>query len=112
LRSVKYLSVGQRLIPASIVISLRTYGEWTVPLPLNVVLMTTCVSWHAALYLLINWWLWNYHYPALYVHETDSPHSGHAYVSANLYMYASLPLYSWPHRKLSMVMPFFGDLQM
>jgi len=47
------------------------------------------------------------------VHESGIPHSGHASVDANPYLYASLPLYSsWPYRNLRMVMPSLGELRM
>ena len=46
------------------------------------------------------------------VHESGKPHSGHASVGANPYLYASLPLYSWPYRNLRMVMPSLGELHM
>ena len=46
------------------------------------------------------------------VHESGSPHSGHASVGANPYLYASLPLYSCPYRNLRMVMPSVGELRM
>ncbi len=45
------------------------------------------------------------------VHESGIPHSGHASVGANPYLYASLPLYSWPYRNLRMVMPSLGELR-
>ncbi len=46
------------------------------------------------------------------VHESGKPHSGHASVGANPYLYASLPLYSCPYRILRMVMPSVGELRM
>ena len=46
------------------------------------------------------------------VHESGIPHSGHAPVGANPYLYASLPLYSWQYRNLRMVMPSLGELLM
>jgi hypothetical protein len=46
------------------------------------------------------------------VHESGMPHSGHASVGANPYLYASLPLYSLPYRNLRMVMPSLGELRM
>ncbi len=46
------------------------------------------------------------------VHESGMPHSGHAWVDANPYLYASLPLYSWPYRNLRIVMPSLGELRM
>ena len=46
------------------------------------------------------------------VHESGMTHSGHASVGANPYLYASLPMYSWPYRNLRMVMPSLGELRM
>ncbi len=46
------------------------------------------------------------------VHESGMPLSGHASVGANPYLYASLPLYSWPYRNMRMVMPSPGELRM
>ena len=46
------------------------------------------------------------------VHESAMSHSGHASVGANPYLYASLPLYSWPYRNLRMVMLSLGELRM
>ncbi len=46
------------------------------------------------------------------VHESGIPHSGHASVGDNPYLYASLPLYSWPYRNLRMVMPSLDELRM
>ena len=74
--------------------------------------MAAWVSWHAALCLLMMWLLWCEHWPAMCVHESGKPHSGHASVGANPYLYASLPLYSWPYRNLRMVMPSLGELRM
>ncbi len=44
--------------------------------------------------------------------EYGNSHSGHASVGASLYLYASLPFYSWSYVNFSMIMPFFGDLRM
>ncbi len=63
-----------------------------VPPPLNAVLMAACVSWHAALCLLMNLFLRDLHSPTMCVHESGSPHNGHASVGASLYLCASLPL--------------------
>ncbi len=46
------------------------------------------------------------------VHESGNPHSGHASVGANPYLYASLPLYNCPYRNLRMVLPSVGELRM
>ncbi len=46
------------------------------------------------------------------VHESGNPHSGHASMGANPYLYASLPLYSCPYMNLRMVMPSVGELRM
>ena len=83
-----------------------------MPPPLKAVRMAAWVSWHAALCLLMMWLLWCEHWPAMCVHESGKPHSGHASVGANPYLYASLPLYSWPYRNLRMVMPSLGELRM
>jgi len=53
-RSIKCSSVVWCLVPASIVIHLRLCGERMVPTPLNAVMMVVCVSWHAALCLLMH----------------------------------------------------------
>ena len=87
-------------------------GEYIVPPPLKAVRMAAWVSWHVALCLLIMWLLWCEHWPAMCVHESGMPHSGHTSVSASPYLYASLPLYSWPYRNLRMVMPSLGELRM
>ena len=42
------------------------------------------------------------------MHESGSPHNGHASVVASPYLYASLPLYSCPYRNLRIVMPSLG----
>ncbi len=46
------------------------------------------------------------------VHETGRPRSRHASVGANPYLYASLPLYSWPYKNSRMVIPSLGELRM
>ncbi len=69
---------------------------------LNAVLMVECVSWHAPLCLLINWWLLSLQFPAMCVQESGNPHSGHAFVGASLYLCANFPLYTWPYMYLSM----------
>ncbi len=46
------------------------------------------------------------------MHESGKPHSGHASVGPNPYLYASLPLYSCPYKNLMMVMPSLGELRM
>ena len=46
------------------------------------------------------------------VHESGIPHSGHASVGANPYLYASVPLYSWPYRNFRMVMHSLEELRM
>ncbi len=43
----------------------------------------------ATLCLLMNWWVLDLHYPAMCVDESGSPHSGHASLSASLYLYDS-----------------------
>ncbi len=57
LKSLKSSSVVWFLVLASIVISLRSCGEYMVPPPLNAALMDAYVSWHVALCLLMNWLL-------------------------------------------------------
>ncbi len=46
------------------------------------------------------------------VHESGRPHSGHASVGANPYLYASFPLYNWPYKNLRMDIPSLGELRM
>ena len=48
----------------------------------------------------------------MYVHEFGMPHSEHASVGANPYLYASLPLYNWLYRSLRMVISSLGELRM
>ncbi len=67
-----------------------------VPPPLKDVLMAAWVSWHVALCLLMMRLVWREHCPAMCVQESGKPHNGHACVGASSYLYASLPLYSWP----------------
>ncbi len=45
------------------------------------------------------------------VHEAGKPHSGHVSVGANPYLYASLPLYSYPYMNLRMVIPSLAELR-
>ena len=61
--------------------------------------------------LLMNWSLWVLHCLAMFVQEFGSPQSGHASVGACLYMWASLPLYSWTHMNLSIVLPSLWEFQ-
>ena len=46
------------------------------------------------------------------VYESGIPHSGHASVGANPYLYASFPLYSWPYKNLRVVMLSLGEFRM
>jgi hypothetical protein len=62
-------------------------GEYRVPPPLNVVRMAAWVSWQAALCLLMMWLMRCGHLPAICVNESGIPHSGHASVGANPYIY-------------------------
>ena len=45
-------------------------GEYIVPPPLKVVRMAACVSWHAALCMMMMWLLWCEYWPAMCVHES------------------------------------------
>ncbi len=83
-----------------------------MPPPLNVVRMAAWVSWHAALCLLLMLLVCCGHSLAMWVHESGSPHNGHASVVTRPYMYASLPLYSYPYRNLRIVMPSLGEVRM
>ncbi len=83
-----------------------------VPPSLTDVRKAAWVSWHDALCLHMMWLLWCGHRPTICVHEYGMPHSGHAYVGANPYLCASLPLYSKPYRNLKMVMPSLEELRM
>ena len=87
-------SVVWSLVPASIDISIRSCDDKIVPPPLDAVLMAWWDSWQAALCLMMIWLIWDMHWPAIWVEESDSPHSGHASVRTNFYLYANLPLYS------------------
>jgi hypothetical protein len=87
-------SVVWSLVPASIDICIRSCGEYIVPTPLDAVLMAGWVSWQGAFCLRMHWLLRVLHSPAICVQESGSPHSGHASMGANLYLYANLPLYS------------------
>ncbi len=83
-----------------------------MPPHLNAVRMAAWVSWHVALCLLMMLLLWCAHWPAMRVHESGMPHNMHVSVGANPYLYASLPLYSWPYNNLRMVIPSLGELRM
>ncbi len=74
------------LVPASILTSRRSCGEYTMPPPFNADLIAAWVSWQAALCLRIDWSLWVLHCPAMCVHESKSPHSEHASVGACFYL--------------------------
>ena len=83
-----------------------------MPPPLNAVRMAAWVSWHAALCLLMMLLACYGHSPAMWVHESGSPHNGHASVVARPYIYASLPLYNCQYRNLRIVMPSLGTVRM
>ena len=100
------------LVPASSVTRRRSCGVYRVPAPLNADLMAAWLNWQAAICLLMNWSLWELHCPAMCVHESRSPQSGHASVGACLYLKASLPLYSWPYMNLTTVMPSLWEFRM
>ncbi len=56
-RSDMSFSVVWYLVPASIDISLKSWGEYIVPTPLKAVLMVEWVSWQAILCVLMKWLL-------------------------------------------------------
>ncbi len=99
------------LVPASGDTRRRSWGEYMVPPSLNVARMVAWESWHAALCMHMMWLLWCGQWPAMCVHKSGMPHSGHASVGANPYLCASLPFYSWPYRNMKMVMPSLGELR-
>jgi hypothetical protein len=48
-------------------ISLRVCCEYIVPPLFNAIIMAAWVSWHAAMFLLMNWLFWGLHSPAMCV---------------------------------------------